>query len=358
MAFAYKPKNSKTWRIGYYDKVSRHLKTVSTGTRIEAEARKKAKDRSAKERLHIQDSNLIPLNQSRMKLSEAFKMFLTNKNYKAKTAESFKIPFAHLIQAIGDKHLYRLSYIDGLMITNYFNDHIHKLKGKNDLKEIITLKEKKLSINSKASYTKQLSTFFNWLVKLKFVNNNIIERVKYQQKEVEIIPPHHLQLIFNKLKETNQRNYDLIRLKYLGAFRKGEITESCVEDYDFRMKILHIRNSKGSRTDSIPMIEDLEAHLLTMDKPEAGKTFNVSYEALKSLWRRLMDSLGLDYAIHQLRKTRGTELAEIGVDSYFLQQFMRHKRYSTTEQYYLRKNIDKARESINQKLKLSKIDLR
>lgn len=42
------------------------------------------------------------------------------------------------------------------------------------------------------------------------------------------------------------------------------------------------------------------------------------------------------YTLHQIRKTRGTKLANSGIDCLFLQQFMRHENFANTQQYYIK----------------------
>jgi hypothetical protein len=51
--------------------------------------------------------------------------------------------------------------------------------------------------------------------------------------------------------------------------------------------------------------------------------------------------------MHQFRATRGTDLANQGVHALFLQQFMRHKKFETTQKHYIYINRAKAKANID-----------
>jgi integrase len=100
------------------------------------------------------------------------------------------------------------------------------------------------------------------------------------------------------------------------------------------------------------MTNDTRQFLKTMLLPKEGLMFKYrNYNGLRSFWQRLMVKLNMNYSLHQLRKTRGTELANLGVNALFLQQFMRHTSFTTTQQYYILVDIKMAAKDINLKLK-------
>jgi len=349
MAFHYLPKGSKVYHIGFYDSLTGKSRHISAKTRSEAEAKRLAKQKTAELRLHIRDERLIKPSDHKYKLSEAYNFYTTQRNLSVKTDKAYSVALRTLYKAVGDKLLYRYTRQDYFKLIHYLNS-------------------KNLAQNSKANYTRHLNTIFNWLVKNKFIQNNFFDKIKEEKKEVDPIPLDELEIIFSYLKTLKDKKYySIIKSKYLGAYRLGEIVNAEYSDYDFENKIVHIRNSKGKRVDKIPLVKDFRTHLLSCKLQTTGRAYNLSYEALTSFWQRMTTKLSqIDeaaepelakykikkkYGLHQLRKARGTYLANIGVNPLFLQKYMRHKNFATTQQYYIKINIDLARNNIDDKLK-------
>lgn len=344
MAFAYLPKNSKTWRIGFHDPITKGFKSETAKTRDEKEAKRIAKDKSAKQRLRINTTNLIKNPNLTLKLKEALDLYTIARNIKPKTKQAYTIAIDHLISAAGDKQLYKFSKSDLLLLQKRLNDTTTKRRGNGN--------EKPIAINTKANYTRHLFSFFKWLKDQGFIQENIIIKIKPEKKSVEIIPPEVLTKIFTAIKEhTEKRNHDLLKLKYFAAYRAGELLEATAEDFDFKNKIVKITNSKANRIDEIPMVSDLLDHLKQMDLPKSGKLTNLTYFGLRSSWYRVMETLKMSYNLHQLRKTRGTDLANKGVNPLFLHKFMRHENIKTTMDYYIRVDMKMMEADINEKLK-------
>lgn len=344
MAFHYKPPHSKTWRIGYYDPLTKKNKSKSAKTRDEKEAKRIAKELTAKQHLKINTQNLISNPNRSIKLKDALDIYVIAKNVKPKTKTAYKIAIEHLISAAGDKPLYRFTKSDNILLQKHLNSLTTKRRGNGNYIP--------LSVNTRANYTRHLFSFFKWLTDNDYTSENIITKIKPANKIVEVISPSDLILIFNALEDhTEKRNKDLIKLKYFAAYRAEELLKATVDDFDFDNKILRIKNFKGNRIDEIPMVKDLYEHLKKMDLPQTGSITKIKYSGLRSIWRRIMATLGMTYNLHQLRKTRGTLLANFGVNPLFLHKFMRHENLKTTMDYYVRIDMKMMEKDINEKLK-------
>lgn len=247
--------------------------------------------------------------------------------------------------------IWQLLVCSGSIATNnHLNKQMRKGPGNHQLH---------IAQNTKANYTRHLYSFFQWLVKNKFIKENIIEKFKVEKKIVETIPTEDLQIIFDFLNNHNSKiNCDLIKLKYYAAYRAEELLSARAEDFDFKSKIVRINNNKADRLDEIPMVNDLYKHLQQMNIPESGKITKLKYEGLRSFWKRAQSKLienGLikkEYTLHQLRKARGTDLANQGVGPLFLHKFMRHENIRTTMDYYIKVDLKKMADEINSKLKI------
>ena len=342
MAYAYKPKQSKTWRIAFYDPITRKLTSISAHTYNQAEAKRQARDLSAKHRLRLTTSNLINNPNRQLTIFQALKIYSSHKKLKEKSNKAYRIACEHLIAACGDKPLFQFNKSDNLILHQHLNDRKIN-RGKSS--------EKKLSTNSIANYTRHLYSLFKWLKEQDFIHENIISKTKTELKKVEVISEQDLELIFSHSKKhCEKRNSDLILLKYYAAYRAQELLMAKAEDFDFKNKIVTINNFKANRQDQIPMVNDLFEHLKQMNLPPSGRITELKYEGLRSVWDRLMDRLQMNYSLHQLRKTRGTQLANKGVNPIFLQKFMRHENIKTTMDYYIRIDLMKMEKEINEKL--------
>ena len=124
------------------------------------------------------------------------------------------------------------------------------------------------------------------------------------------------------------------------------------EDIDYENKILYIRNQKGKRVDAIPLVHELEDHFKQMELIKTGRIFTQwsSRHSCKKFWEKLMQDLKFDYGFHQLRKARGTDMANAGVEPLFLQKYIRHRDLRTTQSYYIRLDNQKIRLDIEKKL--------
>ncbi|OQY72021.1 MAG: hypothetical protein B6D44_11010 [Ignavibacteriales bacterium UTCHB2] len=346
MAYAYKPPHSKTWRIRFTDHSLGRVCSISAKTRDKKEARRKAKILTAQHQLKLKVNSFISNPNRSLKLKDALELYSVSRNIKPKTKKAYEIAIDHLITAAGDKPLLKFTKSDNILLQKHLNSLTTKRRGNG--------KDKPVSINTRANYTRHLFAFFKWLTNQEFISENIISKVKPEIKIVEIISQQDLQEIFERMdKYSDKRNSDLIKLKFYAAFRAQELLNASVEDFDFKNKIVRINNFKGNRVDEIPMVTDLYEHLQKMELPDSGRITNLKYMGLRSAWQRVIDNLGMTYNLHQLRKTRGTSFANAGVSPIFLHKFMRHENIKTTMDYYIRVDMKIMENEINKLLTLN-----
>ena len=333
MAFVYKPPHSKTYRIGYYDSGTQKSRSVSAKTRDLRIANKVCKDFDAKVRLNLNQADEKILGTS-IKLSEAFKLFLNQGKRKPKTVTAYTTALDHLYKVAGDKP-----------VQHYSKFHYYKL--------IDYFQSINLSVNSIANYTRHLRSLFNWLLDEEFINKNIIKRKKPIKTDVVPIPPEDLQAILNYfLEKKKTKQYNLVKIKFLCAFRIGEVIRCCGEDFDIKNRTVFVRNFKGNRTEEISMLDDIYNFVKHTSLPKKGRWFDYTHpDSTRSFWKTAMKDLNFKYTFHQLRKSRGTQLANGKAAALFVQKFMRHTDYRTTLQYYVKTNMELATQNPNEAIK-------
>jgi len=297
----------------------------STGKRDKKEAEEFLKDFEARKRLNLAEPEYIKP-YSLIKLSEGIEMFLDAKDHSNKTPATYRTAVSHLTTAAGDKYVGRYDYQDYLKLLNYF-------------------KSINLSVNSKASYIRHLRSVFGFFKSIGMLDNNIIKRIKPEEKEVKTIPKKDLDKIFKYL-ETMPVQYKFVKLSYLAALRLGEVISIEGDDFDLKNNLMYVRNTKGKRVDKIPLVKDLRKYVKSIHLN--GKMFNYkSTDSPRTFWKTMNRKLGFDYTHHQLRKTRATELANKGAAPLFLQKFLRHKNIATTLKYYVNLDIDNMRKGLD-----------
>lgn len=334
MAFVYKPPHSQTYRIGYYCNTDKKSKSISAKTKDKRTALKFCKDFTAKRRLNIKDDNITRLLGGTIKLSEAVKIYLAQEPRKPKTITAYNTALSHFYKVAGDKPVW-----------DYTKFHYYAL--------IDHFKKENLSVNSVANYTRHLHAIFNWLLDEEFITKNIIKRKKPVKTDVVPIPPEDLQKILNYLLEKKKiKQYNLVKIKFLCAFRIGEVIYCRGEDFDVKNHTVFVRNYKGNREEQISMLDDIKEFVENADLPKQGRWFNYTHpDSARSFWKTMMKELNFHYTFHQLRKSRGTQLANGKAAPLFLQQFMRHKDFKTTQQYYIKTNVDIATKDLNAAVK-------
>ena len=319
----------KVWHIVYKDRGKQ--KSFTTGTDKKNLALGMLKSFNAQKTLKLPFEIYKP--QEKIVLSVALEEFLSLRDNE-KTRENYRQAFKRFTLLFDDKDA-----------SLYSNDDFVKFYG--------ILKKEGLSPNTVANYSRHLSIIFNWLVEKKYVRDNPVPFVQPEHKEANPIPLERLGLVSMDLfKRSMFKQLDFIQLTFLCALRITETIHLQVDDFDMTNNLIYIRNEKGKRTDTIPMLEDIKNYLLQIDLPD-GRIFDYAGRDSFKTWSRLLKKFDLNYSFHSLRKARGSQLANAGVEPLFLQKFMRHKKLETTMRFYVRIDLDKMRNGIDDKLRLS-----
>jgi len=265
-----------------------------------------------------------------MNLRAAFKIFLKAKKDTAKNTKiNYNSSFNYLTKVVADKTLIKdVTSKDLLNVIEY-------------MREIGGLSE-----NSISSYTKDLKTFWNWMIKENLVIKNVVERVKQEAKPIITIPEEDFRIIIHELYKKNLDQYRIIKFLKLTGFRVGEALYLNWEDIDFRQNRILLRNIKMKREDEFPLYLELR-NFLNKFKQSNGKIF--PYKDSKSLrfWRRLMKKLEMKYTLHNIRKTFATRLVNKNVSVFDAMKLLRHKNVSTTMKYYTYADLQRLGDEAN-----------
>ncbi len=238
-----------------------------------------------------------------------------------------------------------------------------------DLREITTyqIDEYMLSLNSFSSGTKStakalLNDLFKTLVQSNLILTNPVLKTDIVIKEesgIKSIFSEHEIITFLESIETvtvfGIRDRAVFELMYFTGIRIKEVQELNLEDIDFSLKEVYIREGKGDKDRIVPLGSVAEEYISLWTK-KRKRLVKTSEKALfinsnnlrlrtvqiREAFRRyikLADLEGNELTPHSLRHTCATHLLENGADIRFVQELLGHESIQTTVTYT--KNIIK-----------------
>lgn len=249
-------------------------------------------------------------------LEMAFNEFIQTKKTLSKSSRDlYRTSVQHFIDAVGNIHCSEVSQV-------HVNDFYDSLED--------------FSPNTKATYTRYLIAFFEWLKKKRYVKETYFTRLRSTPKKIRPMPDELFEEILNQCSNENQ--WKFLKFLWLTGFRKFEAIQLKWQDIDFEQKIIYVK-SKGGKTDQFPLFNEIES-LLSPPK-KSGSVFG--YKSVHSLkfWRRIKNRLGHDYTIHDIRKTFASKLVENDVSVFDACKLLRHSSVKVTERYYTTVSIGK-----------------
>jgi len=268
--------------------------------------------------------------QHTITLSHAIKLFMKSKESTSKsTKRLYRTMFTHLTDVIPVKTtVNKIKKEDILRFEKY-------------LREDLGLKQ-----NSIASYFRHLKAFWNWLVSEKYYAENIVKRIKTEDKPIVIIPDHDLERILNYLHGKNMNQYRFVKFLQLTGMRIGEATELRWEWVNFDRRRIVLKNIKGKRVEEFPLYPKLWQFMNSFKK-NSGVIFNYKNTDSLKFWRRAMNKLNMDYKMHSIRKTFATKLVDKNISIFDAMKLLRHRKVSTTIKYYTAVDLERIGNEVN-----------
>ncbi|MGE5433074.1 MAG: tyrosine-type recombinase/integrase [Syntrophomonadaceae bacterium] len=351
----------KYYYIRFYDRLLGYSKYISTGCPTTREGKMVAMRKLREIQTQLILNRFDPLSggffQKRqaesLKVSEGFKRFLEKREEKnekiaPKTLEAYNLGLMKLYEAIGDTYVHTVTPA----VNKSLKDTFDKAES---------------SLNTRSVYTRALHSLFEFFVSEGITKQNPINALPVIKKRPKAIQLKEIRRMLGYLKEreeyyhTDNRKqsfrqaYDLIKFLALSGFRINEADSLDWTDIDMENRlILVVHNKKENREDLyFPIHKELYEHLLSMNPKPEGKVFDAFQDkrSIRSIWETMNEKLGMDYNIHQLRKTTATVLSNGAVSHLTVQNFIRHKSFQTTLDSYAEAKAKAMRDEIESKVK-------
>jgi site-specific recombinase XerD len=323
--------------LRYYNKLTGkkvdralHLPNTKEGLRI------------AKEQKKLFEANILDkyystnrIIKNRLSFDEAAQIFSEVKKHSDGTITIIALAIKHLKEATKKNYVTDLDRMDFRKLSLYLSKYMSK-------------KGKPLSANSKSIYSRSLRNFFGWLKEEKYVNDNFVIIEKGEKKQVEIIPD----IVFSKIKDylcnQNKNGFYFVRMLELTGLRKSSALNMAWEQVNYEQKNLCVKNVKKNRDFIFPLTDEIISLLKEIGIKETGKIFQYSSDNL-AFWYRAQRELKIEkvYGLHQIRKSFISKLVNDGMAISDVATLADHKSMQTTQQYYVKTNIDRLRSLLN-----------
>ena len=221
---------------------------------------------------------------------------------------------------------------------------------------IASIKRKKLSPSSISRKLSSIKSFHSFLVKYRYVNQNVAKLINNPKKESKLPIVLSLEEVDNLLNVFTEddpielRNKTMVELTYSCGLRVSELINLKLSDIHMQMGIIDIFG-KGSKERIVPfggkakelLTKYLEEGRKKLVKPKGSDYLFLSQKTGGQMTRQNFfimlkekaTKAGIDKQIspHKLRHSFATHLLARGLDLRLIQELLGHEDISTTEIY-------------------------
>jgi len=340
MASLYKRANTPYWYVQLTPKERLLLNRSNFSTGIKN--RKEADLILRQVKKDIQAAKLTPpeyrsRTNNDIHFNEAFEMFKLDRKNEGKQLSDLTLDIYKQALLYFDKFCRRVP------VQHYTRKDYHAY--------IAALDENNCGQNTKAIYTARIYAVFNFLKREGIIDNNPWRTVSETNNQIKIKTDAEIKELLEYARD--KKFYNPVKFMILSAFRASEACNLRKKDIDLANNVIHV-TGKGNKTESIPVIREMESFLNSLDLAKLkndDKVFNTHYDAIRYFLYRAEKKTGIKFETHDFRKYCLSKLANSGVNIYFVKEYARHSNIKTTLQYYTQADKKKQAAEINEKVK-------
>lgn len=249
---------------------------------------------------------------------------LLHPDYADNTIKAKKLAVSHLIKAVGDKNIDLYTDYDYSKLIEFFRRKGFSQAGMN-------------------IHTAHLSALFNYFVKKKYCNENIIHVIKPSKGVPKPLTDKELQKILTYYEEKAIKyHYHLVYFLILTGMRISSALAQRWEMINIPNKTMQVINVKAKRKRFyFPIYPELENLLRSMNLQKNGRLFPEFEETgipkffqrdMKLLYERGV--IGQKYTFHNLRDTFASMLANKNIDRSIVKDLLDHSSVAVTSEFY------------------------
>lgn len=208
---------------------------------------------------------------------------------------------------------------------------------------INNIRKNGMSASSTNRKISSLKTFFNFLVKQNYIQNNpasTLETIK-QERKLPYVP--NTQEVFKLINiADNKRDKIVLDLLYSCGVRRSEVIKLEIKDINFEEGFIKIKG-KGNKERYVPIHENALNAIKEYIKEENitrwlfpskhDKTKHISARAINDIVTKWSSKIGIKVTPHKLRHAFCTDLYNNGADLRLIQELAGHANLNTTQIY-------------------------
>lgn len=185
-------------------------------------------------------------------------------------------------------------------------------------------------------YIRTLASIFSTAVKWGYATSNPFHSVKKMRvlpKPPRVISTAQLKAILKTTREHAPAYVDLWNFYLFTGFRRAEAIRMDQADIDFTDGFIYARDAKGHKVRKIPMLGPVRSILSARN--HRPKPFEFTLDQVSRTFEKMAALAGVKATLHDLRRCFASYCTEIGIPSAWVQKWMGHVSWKTTEDYYM-----------------------
>lgn len=288
---------------------------------------------------------------------------LLMKNKAPNTLKAYKRSYKKFLQYVGSNEIEYLGDITQ-GIAEGFQMELFQYRKTNG---------KSLNLSSIANNLAAMKTWGRVLLQLGYLESSPFQWVETPTLDRPLHDPVPMETEMLRILHTpdirvprGYRDRSILELLYGSALRVGELCELDIHDVDVKRETVTIRNGKAGSSGVVPMgpvaAEFLDGYisrirpLFLWEKEPRSSLFlgvggdRIWVSVVEKMVARVVAHVGIKTKVtpHTFRATAATHMLQRGANLRTIQEFLRHKTITSTEQY-LRMTVDRSLEKVYRK---------
>lgn len=192
-------------------------------------------------------------------------------------------------------------------------------------------------------YVRTLRAIFAVALKWKYISSNPFREVKLPAFELpvpRILSKKELSNIFEVARKDYPRYFHLIQFYLFTGLRRSEALRLEWNDVNDQRNFLIVKRTKGKRVRHVPLLPQT-IQILQFRRGRSHPFSEFKADDVTKTYREIAKAAGVkDTSLHDLRRSFSSYLTELGVPPAFVQQWLGHADFKTTDEYYLNLSDD------------------
>lgn len=222
-------------------------------------------------------------------------------------------------------------------VLRHFQDYLGQRQPSVDLAKGFLGQFTQRKPTTRFRYASVMKCFMHWY------GEELNIRVKVPKKLPEYVRSEDIEKLKQAIrdKESHKKKIErellLVDVAINTGLRRGELADLKVRDIEFEERLLIVRDGKGLKDRSIPLITPIRDRLrsFTRDMARDVRVFGLCPDAVGALITYFSRKAGMKLHTHSLRDNFATTLLERGATIREVQELLGHTNLNNTERYTL-----------------------